>query len=856
MLDKSFDPKSVEAKHYSNWEKSGYFTAPVDASKEPYCIMMPPPNVTGSLHMGHALTFTLQDVLTRYHRMSGKDTLWQPGTDHAGIATQSLVERMLDKEGSSRHTLGRDKFLERVWAWKGESGGMITDALRGLGASADWSRERFTLDEGLSAAVRKVFVDLHAQGLIYRAKRLVNWDTQLKTAISDLEVEQREVNGQLYYIKYPIENSDEFITVATTRPETMFGDSGVAVNPTDERYQHLIGKHVVLPFVNRKIPIVADEHSDPDKGTGAVKITPAHDFNDFEVGVRHKLEQINILNDDGTLNDQVPAEFQGLATAVARKKAVEAMEALGLVDKIEPHKNMVPYGDRSGTVIEPYLTDQWYVDAATLAKPALEAVQTGKTKFVPEQWTKTYYNWMENIQPWCISRQLWWGHRIPAWYGDDGKIYVALSEEEAQKQAGSGVKLKQDEDVLDTWFSSALWPFSTLGWPDKTAELERYYPTDVLVTGFDIIFFWVARMMMMGCHFMKDVPFETVYVHALVRDEKGQKMSKSKGNVIDPRVLIDKFGADALRFALASLSVPGQDIKIGESHVEKARNFVTKIWNASRYAEMNGVRLNGELPKQVNNKFNVWILSGYSVLHSLLVDLYKDYRFDQISWGLYHSIWNEFCDWYVEFTKSILKNPEHPDHNETKAVMGWVWREFLVLLHPLMPYVTEEIYKELGSQSSSIMSRKPYDGHLPLDLTVITDVQKFQDIISEIRTFRSALGLAPNVKIGATFSAMDLVIDAQVLMDMTGINLGTIAGQSAKTSVHGVTITLEVSEVDKAKAYLEKERANLVKEIERLNKKLGNPALPEAIRAEDTERLQTTQSDFERRGQILQDLAA
>ena len=616
MLDKTYRPSEVEPKHYERWENSGAFAAHTDSSKTPYTIMMPPPNVTGSLHMGHALTFTLQDVLIRYHRMIGRAALWQPGTDHAGIATQMVVERQLEAQKITRHDLGRDKFIERVWEWKAESGGTITRQLRRLGASPDWAKERFTMDEGLSAAVREVFVTLYKQGLIYRDKRLVNWDPKLHTAISDLEVEQREVKGHMWHFKYPVEGlEDTYITVATTRPETMLGDSAVAVHPEDERYTHLVGKMVRLPIVGRLIPIVADEYSDPTKGTGAVKITPAHDFNDFEVGKRHNLPQINILDRDAKIIGDVPAEYLGLDRYEARKKVVAAIEELGLLDKIENHVHMVPYGDRSGVVIEPWLTDQWYVDAPTLAKPALEAVEKGDTKFHPKHWENTYYEWMRNIQPWCVSRQIWWGHQVPAWYGPDGHVFVEKTEAEAQAAAsahyGKAVELTRDTDVLDTWFSSALWPFSTLGWPEKTPELARYYSTDVLVTGFDIIFFWVARMMMMGIHFMGDVPFKDIYIHALVRDEKGQKMSKTRGNVIDPLVITDQYGADALRFTLAALTAQGRDIKLAKERIEGYRAFANKLWNATRFTLMNlsGFTVGADPQQAARTAADRWILA-------------------------------------------------------------------------------------------------------------------------------------------------------------------------------------------------------------------------------------------------------
>ncbi|MBO6827459.1 MAG: valine--tRNA ligase, partial [Sneathiella sp.] len=579
MLDKSYRPQDVEGKLYARWMEQGAFAAGRSESEDAFTIVIPPPNVTGNLHMGHALNNTLQDILVRFERMRGKDVLWQPGTDHAGIATQMVVERQLAEQGITRHDLGREKFIEKIWEWKEQSGGSIIGQLHRLGASCDWSRERFTMDEGLSRAVRKVFVQLHKEGLIYRDKRLVNWDPKFHTAISDLEVEQKEVNSHMWHFNYPIEGEEgRYITVATTRPETMLGDTGVAVHPDDDRYKDLIGKNVVLPIVGRLIPIVADEYADPEQGSGAVKITPAHDFNDFEVGKRAGLEVINIMDINACLNDDVPEKYRGMDRFEARKAIVAEIESLGLLEKIEDHTHMVPYGDRSGVVIEPFLTDQWFADAATLAQPAIRAVESGKTKFVPAKWTNTYYDWMRNIQPWCISRQLWWGHRIPAWFAEDGTIFVEETEEEAYAAAkahfGKDVELNRDEDVLDTWFSSALWPFSTLGWPDKTPELAKYYQTDVLITGFDIIFFWVARMMMMGLHFMdEEPPFHTVYIHALVRDEHGAKMSKSKGNVVDPLDLVEKYGADALRFFLSASAAQGRDVRLSEQRVEGYRNF-------------------------------------------------------------------------------------------------------------------------------------------------------------------------------------------------------------------------------------------------------------------------------------------
>ena len=614
MLDKTYSPTEVEDRLYDRWEDSGGFSADPASNAAPYTIMMPPPNVTGSLHMGHALTFTIQDILIRYNRMAGRDALWQPGTDHAGIATQMVVERNLAAEGVDRRDLGREAFVDKVWEWKAESGGTIVNQLRRLGASPDWPRERFTMDEGLSDAVRKVFVQLYKEGLIYRDKRLVNWDPRFQTAISDLEVEAKEIDGHLWHFRYPIEDEEgRFIVVATTRPETMLGDSGVAVHPDDERYTDLIGKYAILPLVGRRIPIVADDYADPEQGSGAVKMTPAHDFNDFEVGKRHDLAMVNIFDARAQVNDNAPEAYRGLDRFEARKAVIAAMEAEGLLEKVEPHRHTVPHGDRSGVPVEPWLTDQWYCDAATLAKPAIEAVETGKTVFVPRNWEKTYFEWMRNIQPWCISRQLWWGHQIPAWYGPVGTVFVAETEAgavaEAEEHYGKAVALTRDEDVLDTWFSSALWPFSTLGWPEKTEHLERYYPGDVLVTGFDIIFFWVARMMMMGLHFMKEVPFHTVYIHALVRDAKGQKMSKSKNNVIDPLNLIGTYGTDALRFTLTAMAAQGRDIKLDESRVEGYRNFATKIWNAARFCEMNGCVVDPRFdPAACSETVNKWII--------------------------------------------------------------------------------------------------------------------------------------------------------------------------------------------------------------------------------------------------------
>lgn len=756
MIEKNYQPADIEARMSVVWEDSLAFKAgrPDRRDAVPFTIVIPPPNVTGSLHMGHALNNTLQDILCRFERMRGRDVLWQPGTDHAGIATQMVVERQLmERQQPSRREIGREKFLERVWQWKAESGDTIINQLKRLGASCDWSRERFTMDEGLSKAVVKVFVELHRDGLIYKDKRLVNWDTKLLTAISDLEVQQTEVKGSLWYLRYPIEGKifspedpSSFIVVATTRPETMLGDTGVAVHPDDERYQKLVGKHIVLPLVGRKVQIVADDYSDPEKGSGAVKVTPAHDFNDFEVGNRHGLRRISVLDKEGCLDlldnedylrdlpegaAHFAEEFHKVDRFAARKRIVERLDSFGFVERIEPHTNMVPHGDRSGTVIEPYLTDQWYVDAKTLAKPAMAAVRSGETTFVPKNWDKTYFEWMENIQPWCISRQLWWGHQIPAWYGPDGKVFVAETEEEAVSHAlGYYVEqevitveqgremaldrnkrdgfITRDEDVLDTWFSSALWPFSTLGWPEDAPEVQRYYPTNVLVTGFDIIFFWVARMMMMGLHFMKEVPFSTIYIHALVRDEKGAKMSKSKGNVIDPLNLIDEYGADALRFTLAAMAAQGRDIKLATSRVEGYRNFATKLWNASRFAEMNHCAVpEGFEPAKVKETLNRWIAHESAHTTREVTEAIEAYRFNDAAGSIYRFVWNVYCDWYVELAKPVLLGPDSPAKAETRAMVAWARDEILKLLHPFMPFITEELW-EVTAKRDGLLALAPW----------------------------------------------------------------------------------------------------------------------------------------------------
>ena len=845
MLDKSYRPQEVEETLYAEWESAGHFKG-VSGNKEPYCIVIPPPNVTGSLHMGHALNNTLQDILIRRARMKGRDTLWQPGSDHAGIATQMVVERQLAEEGKTRHDLGRQAFIERVWTWKGQSGGTINRQLRRLGASCDWSRERFTMDDGLSHAVRLVFVRLYKDGLIYRDKRLVNWDSKLHTAISDLEVEAREVKGHLWHLKYPIEGEPgRHIVVATTRPETMLGDTGVAVNPEDERYTALIGKRVRLPLVGRLIPIVADAYADPEHGSGAVKITPAHDFNDFEVGRRHKLETINIFDRDARTIDTVPESYRGLDRAEARAKVVADLEAQGLIERVEEIVHTVPYGDRSGVVIEPWLTDQWFVDAATLAKPAIEAVESGRTRFVPQQWTNTYYEWMRNIQPWCVSRQIWWGHQIPAWFGPDGRIFVEMAEAEAVEAAerhyGKKVTLTRETDVLDTWFSSALWPFSTLGWPEETAELKRYYPTDVLVTGFDIIFFWIARMMMMGLHFLRREPFHTVYIHALVRDEHGQKMSKSKGNIIDPLALIDKFGADALRFTLAALAAQGRDIKLSEKRVEGYRNFGTKLWNAARFCEMNGATDGaGFAPAAAKETVNRWIAGELAATARAVEAALDGYRFNEAANALYQFTWGTFCDWYLEFSKPILLGTDEAAKAETRKATGYVLRELLVLLHPFMPFVTETLWRTLGYGSAEvplIAATWPDHSGIALDEAARTEMNFVVEAISQIRAVRAEMNVPPAAQVALIVNGADAATAQRLERHHDLIarmaRLSSIARDQAvpKGSVQivlgGATFALPLAgviDVAKEQARLKKEVERLERDIAAIDRKLADDA--------------------------------
>jgi valyl-tRNA synthetase len=774
-IDKTFDPAVIEAKWYAHWESTGAFR-PNRPDAEPYTIVNPPPNVTGSLHIGHALDNTLQDILIRHARLQGKDALWVVGTDHAGIATQMVVERQLNARQQKRTDFTRDEFVAKVWEWKAESGGEITGQLRRLGCSMDWENERFTMDEGFSKAVIKVFVELYNQGLLYRDKRLVNWDPGLKTAISDLEVETREINGKFWHFKYPLEDGSGYISVATTRPETMLADMAVAVNPSDERYAHLVGKNVLLPITGRLIPIVTDEHADPELGSGAVKITPGHDFNDFEVGKRAGFkasDMFNMLDGEGrvvqTADGLIPAEYIGQyrfgiegEPTNARKMVVEAMDALGLLEKVEDRVIQTPFGDRSNQVIEPWLTDQWYVDAETLAKPAIEAARKGKANggfdIVPKSWEKTYFNWMENIQPWCVSRQLWWGHQIPAWFAADGTCYVAETEEAAQALAGAGVELTRDPDVLDTWFSSALWPFGTLGWPDESDALNRHYPNDVLISGFDILFFWDARMAMQGIHFMKEVPWKTLYLHGLVRAADGSKMSKSKGNTVDPLGLIDAYGADALRFFMAAMESQGRDIKMDESRVAGYRNFATKLWNAARFAQSNGISgsHNVQAPK-AELAVNRWIIGEVVSTVEKLNKAFAEFRFDGMADVLYHMVFDQFCDWYLELIKPAFVDGEKGEMDEeSKIVAGWVLDQILVMLHPFMPFITEELWHALSDadhpRASDIIHAKWPEPNATVDAEAVAEINWVIDTISKTRSFKAELNIAPGTRLIANIA--------------------------------------------------------------------------------------------------------
>ena len=750
MLEKNYNPKDFEEKIYTDWESSGDFKPDMSKSEDNFAIVIPPPNVTGVLHMGHALDNTLQDILIRYNRMQGKNVLWQPGTDHAGIATQMVVERNLAKDGISRHDLGREKFIETVWKWKEQSGGTITKQLRRLGASCDWSRERFTMDEGLSRAVRKIFVNLYKDGLIYKAKKLVNWDSKFMTAVSDLEVIQKETVGKMYYYKYPIEGeSGEFIHIATTRPETMFGDTAVAVSDKNEKLAHLIGKNCIIPIINKSIPIIADDHADPEKGTGAVKITPAHDFNDFEVGKRHNLPLVNILNPDATLNENTP--YAGLTTLDARQKVIEKLTELGFMEKIEDHPMVIPYGDRSGVIIEPLMTDQWFVDAPVLAKEAIRAVEQGEMEFVPKSYEKTYFEWMRNIQPWCISRQLWWGHQMPIWYGPDDHIFCEENEEEAlisaEKHYGKKVELRRETDVLDTWFSSGLWAFSTLGWPDKTEYLDKFYPTSVLVTGFDIIFFWVARMMMMSMYMMKKVPFKKCYIHGLVRDEKGQKMSKSKGNTVDPMETIEKYGADALRFFMASMETQGRDVNMSEARIAGYRNFATKLWNAARFCEMNQCQtVKNFNENNVTLEINKWIVAKAKQATQEVTNNLDNYRFSDAANAVYQFAWGTFCDWYIELSKPVFYGDNEEHKIETRATAAWVLDRILLILHPFMPFITTELWNNTPNRDCKLIHSK-WIRNEQINENSLREIDWAIDLISSIRSLRAEMNIPASAKL-------------------------------------------------------------------------------------------------------------
>ena len=885
MLDKTYDAGSTEPRIEKQWEDNGVFKAGAGSKPgaEAFSIVIPPPNVTGSLHMGHALNNTIQDIMVRFERMRGKNVLWQPGMDHAGIATQMVVERQLaQRKEPTRQEMGREKFVERVWQWREESGGKIAHQLRRLGASCDWSRERFTMDEGLSRAVLEVFVTLYKEGLIYKDKRLVNWDPKLLTAISDLEVEQKEVKGHLWHFRYPLEgkvfNPDDpstFIVVATTRPETMLGDTGIAVNPKDKRYQALVGHHAILPFVGRKIEIVGDDYADPEAGTGAVKITPAHDFNDFEVGRRHNLRIINIMTENAKiflrdnedflkdldkteeLNKLVDA-FDQVDRFVARQKIVEMMEEGGYLAGIEDHTHMVPHGDRGGVPIEPLLTDQWYVNAAELAKPAIDAVKNGKTTIIPKNWEKTYFNWMENIEPWCISRQLWWGHQIPAWYGPDGKVFVEKSAEEAQKAAdahyGKAVELRRDEDVLDTWFSSALWPFSTLGWPDKTKELEIYYPTSVVVTGFDILFFWVARMMMMGLHFMHDVPFHNIYMHALVRDKHGAKMSKSKGNVIDPLDLMDEYGADALRFTLAIMAAQGRDVKLDPARIAGYRNFGTKLWNATRFAEMNGVAYDPAFkPESVKLSLNRWILTELSKTIEAVTSGIETYKFNEAAVAVYRFIWNTLCDWYLELLKPIFQGEDENEKKEAQACVAWVLEQVYKILHPFMPYMTEELWALTATDKhkrDTMLALASWPDINFRDEKAAEDINWLIDVVGGIRSARAEMNvpagaMAPLVIVEAGQTTKERVERHEAAIKrLARIETIEFANKvpeaSAQIILGEATFCMPLGKLidfEAERARLSKEMGKIDLDIEKVEKKLNNPkfvanAKPDIVEAE------------------------
>ena len=900
-MEKTYNPELIEQKYRDLWETGDLFSSKTNSSSEnAFSIVLPPPNVTGSLHMGHAFQHTIMDVFTRYNRSKGNQTLWQPGTDHAGIATQMVVERQLGLENISRHDLGRDKFTEKVWDWKSQSGGTITSQMRRLGASVDWERERFTMDESLSKAVKKVFIDLYNEGLIYRGKRLVNWDPVLLTAVSDLEVISKEENGFLWHIKYQVADSEEILIVATTRPETMLGDSAVAVHPEDERYQHLVGKFINLPLSDRKIPIIADDYVDMEFGTGCVKITPAHDFNDYEIGQRHKLEIINVLTDNASINLNAPTKYQGLDRFEARKAIVDDLDQQNLIKKIDPHTLMVPRGDRTNSIIEPYMTDQWFVKVKPLAEPAIDAVKNGSIRFVPENWEKTYFNWMENIEDWCISRQIWWGHRIPAWYDKEGNYYVADSIEEAQEQAGKNAELTQDEDVLDTWFSSALWPFSTLGWPEATPEMSRFYPTSVLVTGFDIIFFWVARMIMFGLKFANDVPFKDIYITGLIKDGNGQKMSKSKGNVLDPIDLIDgisleallekrtqgmmqpklaekiqkqtkkefpdgipSFGTDAIRFTFTALASFGRDIKFDLKRVEGYRNFCNKLWNASRFVLMNldskSINFDAELSSQ-----DKWILSRLQQVKTEVEKHLADYRLDLMSQTLYEFVWHDYCDWYLEISKPLLENDKTKQGCE--ATLLKVLSETLVLLHPIIPFITEEIFEQsqkLQSNSTGKLISQPFPEPNKdlLNTEAEAEIDWLKEFILGIRKIRGEMNISPGKPLPCfvkSYSSKDQsYIDNNKAMLFALAKLDTVdlLSQDEEEPESAIALVGEMKILIPLAGLIDKgaERDRLNKEIEKLSKlksqfaaKLNNEKFingaPEAVVNNEKDKLASTEN--------------
>ena len=894
-MEKSYQPDAIERRWYQVWEENGYFSP--DQEGQPYCIMLPPPNVTGNLHMGHAFQDTIMDVLTRFHRMQGDSSLWQPGTDHAGIATQMVVERQLGEDGISRHDIGREKFVEAVWDWKHNSGDQITKQMRRLGASVDWDNDRFTMDEDLSRAVTRVFVELYHENLIYRGKRLVNWDPVLHTALSDLEVIAEEETGHLWHIRYPRMDGKGYVVVATTRPETMLGDTAVAVNPEDERYSDLVGLELELPLTDRVIPVITDDYVDIEFGSGCVKITPAHDFNDYEMGKRHQLPVINVLNDDASINDDAPQAYRGLDRFVARKQIISDLEAAGLVEKIEPHTLMVPHGDRSGAVVEPYLTDQWYVRIEPLAKPAIEAVENGSIRFVPENWSKTYFDWMHRIEDWCISRQLWWGHRIPAWYGPNDSIYVGYDEADARRRGGleDDVPLRQDEDVLDTWFSSALWPFSTLGWPDQNPRLEKYYPTSVLVTGFDIIFFWVARMIMMGLKFMGDVPFREVYVHGLIRDSHGQKMSKSKGNVLDPIDLIDgigleelikkrttglmqphmapiieknlrkdfpngtsAFGCDALRFTFATLATNGRDIRFDLGRMEGNRNFCNKLWNAARYVLMSTADHEVVTVAQ-SSAADRWIISRLNIMIAGVRTHINEYRLDLASQCLYEFIWNEYCGWYLELSKPVLQKGTHDEQNATRYTLLYVLESALRTLHPFMPFITEEIWQRLKVplkiEGESIMLQAfPEAGYS--DEQAENEIGWLQAILQGIRNIRAELDVAPGRSLEVAFQAgtdIDRARQQQFANLLQGLGkIGPVQwlDSDADTSQYSVALVGDLKvlvslkglvnledELSRLGKLLERELANLKRSAGKLDNSRFVDNAPKAVVEQEHERL-------------------